>query len=68
METKKNSKDNEVKVAKKTQMCYMQAPTLGRLLSNVKYYNKEYPDAPILREDIVDVVKEGGEWILIYYA
>lgn len=52
----------------KTQIDYFQAHSLRDLLMKVNHYNEGNPSAPILREDIVDILKEEDTYILLYYA
>lgn len=61
-------RDAKVKEAMtaKTQIDYMQAPTLSMLLAMINTHNNECPD-PILNDDIVDIVREGEAWVLLYY-
>lgn len=51
----------------KINLDYMQASTLNKLLSMVNIYNNESSNNPILKDDIVDIVKEEGSYILLYY-
>lgn len=51
----------------KTYLSYMQAPTLSRLMAMVNTHNSECPDEPILRDDIVDIIREGEAYVLLYY-
>lgn len=51
----------------KTQIDYMQAYTLRDLLAQVNTHNEEYPDSPILKDDIVNIRKEDNIYLLLYY-
>lgn len=51
----------------KTTIDYLQAHSLRELLAQVNTYNMSYPDSPILKEDIVNIMKEDETFILIYY-
>lgn len=51
----------------KTQIDYLQANTLRNLLAQVNTYNEEYPDSPILKDDIVNIRKEDNIYLLLYY-
>lgn len=57
MEKKKN----------KTELDYLQAHSLRALLTQVNTHNIENQETPILREDIVDIIKEDDTFILLYY-
>lgn len=60
-------KNNETIVKGKATIDYMQAPTLSRLLTMINTHNNECPNTPILGDDIVDLIKEGEAYVLIYY-
>lgn len=51
----------------KTQVDFLQAHSLRDLLHQLNSYNKAYPDTPIIKDDIVDIYKEEGTFILLYY-
>lgn len=51
----------------KTQIDYMQAYTLRELLAQVNTHNEEYPESPILKDDIVNIRKEDNIYLLLYY-
>lgn len=53
--------------ASKIWLTCMQAPTLSMLISDVNTYNKENANNPILRDDIVEVLKYEEGWLLLYY-
>lgn len=57
----------ENQTVQKTKIDYIQATSLRKLLDNVNTYNKEYPENAILKEDIVEILKEEGTFILLYY-
>lgn len=59
--------NNGIIVKGKNIIDYMQAPTLSRLLSMINTHNMECPNTPILKDDIVDIIKEGGAYVLLYY-
>lgn len=48
-------------------MDYIQAPSLRELLAIVNKLNKDFPDNPILKDDIVQIMKNGEDYILLYY-
>lgn len=48
-------------------MDYIQAPSLRELLAIVNNINKDFPDSPILNDDIVQIMKNGEDYILLYY-
>lgn len=48
-------------------MNYIQASSLSKLLTIVNNINKDFPDSPILNDDIVQIMKNGGDYILLYY-
>lgn len=60
-----NHKD--VPLPKKTAMGYINATSLRDLIRQVNSYNEYYPDYPILKEDVVSVLKEGEGYVLLYY-
>ena len=51
----------------KTRVDYIQASSLRELLNNINSHNKEYPENTILKEDIVEIFKEEGTFIMLYY-
>lgn len=57
----------ENQTVQKTRIDYMQATSLRELLDNVNTHNKEYPENAILKEDIVEILKEEGTFIMLYY-
>lgn len=52
---------------KKTQIDFIEAFSLRGLINRVNVHNTECPDNPILKEDIVTVLKEEGTFIMLYY-
>lgn len=52
---------------KKTQVDFIQSHSLRDILLTLNKYNEDYPDAPILKEDIVTIFKEEDTFILVYY-
>lgn len=54
-------------VKQKMILDYIQAPSLRELLSIVNDVNKTVPDNPIIKDDIVQILKNEGDYILIYY-
>lgn len=52
---------------RKSQIDYLQASSLRGLLSQVNGINETYPICPILKEDIVSIMKENDTFILVYY-
>lgn len=60
-----SKKENQT--VQKTRIDYMQATSLRELLDNVNTHNKEYPENAILKEDIVEILKEEGTFIMLYY-
>lgn len=50
----------------KRQIDYIQAHSLRDLLGAINGYNAS-AECPILKEDIVQLVKEEGTYILLYY-
>lgn len=51
----------------KKEIDYIQAHSLRDLLATINEWNNKYPDAAILKEDIVQIMKEEGTFILLYY-
>lgn len=51
----------------KTQIDYLESHSLSGLLNQVNEYNKNYPDSAILKDDIVEILKEEDTFILLYY-
>lgn len=58
-------KESTVKI--KALIDFFQAHSLRELLDNVNSYNKCHFNHPILKEDIVRILKEEDTYILIYY-
>lgn len=58
-------KESTVKI--KALIDFFQAHSLRELLDNVNSYNKYHLNHPILKEDIVKILKEEDTYILIYY-
>lgn len=54
-------------IAKKTVVDYLQAHSIRELLERVNTHNVNCPNSLILKEDIVDILKEGDTFILLYY-
>lgn len=48
-------------------MNYIQASSLSKLFTIVNNINKDFPDSPILNDDIVQIMKIGEDYILLYY-
>ena len=46
-------------------MDYIQTPSLRELLAIVNKLNKGFPDNPILKDDIVQIMKNGEDYILL---
>lgn len=57
----------ECKTVQKIQMDYIQASSLRELLNKVNSHNNEYPECAILKEDIVEILKEEETFIMLYY-
>lgn len=51
----------------KKEIDYIQAHSLRDLLAAVNRWNSKYPDSAILKEDIVQIMKEEDTFILLYY-
>lgn len=51
----------------KTELSYIQANSLSNVLAIVNKLNSDYPDNPILKDDIVQIMKNGEDYILLYY-
>ncbi len=52
----------------KIQLDYIQAHSLRDLLTKVNFHNTQCPSSEvILKEDIVDILKEEDTFILLYY-
>lgn len=54
-------------IKQKLNLDYIQAPSLRELLSIVNNVNKTVPDNPIIKDDIVKILKNEDDYILIYY-
>lgn len=54
-------------IKQKLFMNYIQASSLSKLLTIVNNINKDFPDSPILNDDIVQIMKNGEDYILLYY-
>ena len=48
-------------------MDYIQASSLRELLNKVNNHNNDYPESAILKEDIVEILKEEETFIMLYY-
>lgn len=57
----------ECKTVQKIQMDYIQASSLRELLNKVNSHNNKYPECAILKEDIVEILKEEETFIMLYY-
>nr|DAD82365.1 MAG TPA: hypothetical protein [CrAss-like virus sp. ctcfK29]DAE39644.1 MAG TPA: hypothetical protein [Crassvirales sp.] len=51
----------------KTELSYIQANSLSNVLAIVNKLNSDFPDSPILKDDIVQIMKNGEDYILLYY-
>lgn len=51
----------------KTELSYIQANSLSNVLAIVNKLNSDFPDTPILKDDIVQIMKNGEDYILLYY-
>lgn len=51
----------------KTELGYIQANSLSNVLAIVNKLNSDFPDNPILKDDIVQIMKNGEDYILLYY-
>lgn len=51
----------------KTELGYIQANSLSNVLAIVNKLNSDFPDSPILKDDIVQIMKNGEDYILLYY-
>lgn len=61
------AKEKNKEVMLKTTLDYLQAHSLRDILMQVNVHNENYPNNPILRDDIVDIFKEEDTFILLYY-
>lgn len=52
---------------KKTELSYIQANSLSKILAIVNKLNNDFPDNPILKDDIVQIINNGEDYILLYY-
>jgi hypothetical protein len=57
----------EISQAQKTELSYIQANSLSNILAIVNKLNSDFPDSPILKDDIVQIMKNGEDYILLYY-
>lgn len=55
------------KMIQKTELSYIQANSLSNVLAIVNKLNSDFPDSPILKDDIVQIMKNGEDYILLYY-
>ena len=60
-----SKKENQT--VQKTRIDYMQATSLRELLNKVNSHNSDYPECAILKEDIVEILKEEETFIMLYY-
>lgn len=51
----------------KTEIDYIQAHSLRDLLEAINEWNTKYPNGAILKEDIVQIMREEETYILLYY-
>lgn len=51
----------------KTELSYIQANSLSNVLAIVNKFNSTFPNNPILKDDIVQIMKNGEDYILLYY-
>ena len=51
----------------KTELSYIQANSLSNVLTIVNKFNSTFPNNPILKDDIVQIMKNGEDYILLYY-
>lgn len=54
-------------MTQKTKLSYIQANSLSNVLAIVNKLNSDFPDNPILKDDIVQIMKNGEDYILLYY-
>lgn len=54
-------------IIQKTELSYIQANSLSNVLAIVNKLNNDFPDNPILKEDIVQIMKNSEDYILLYY-
>lgn len=59
--------EKEMTQTQKTELSYIQANSLSNVLAIVNKLNSDYPDNPILKDDIVQIMKNGEDYILLYY-
>lgn len=57
----------EMTQKQKTELSYIQANSLSNILAIVNKLNRDSPDSPILKDDIVQIMKNGEDYILLYY-
>ncbi len=57
----------EITQARKTELSYIQANSLSNILVIVNKLNRDFPDSPILKDDIVQIMKNDEDYILLYY-
>ena len=57
----------EMTQKQKTELSYIQANSLSNVLAIVNKLNSDFPDNPILKDDIVQIMKNGEDYILLYY-
>lgn len=51
----------------KKQLDFMQCHSLRGLIGMVNQHNENNPSSPILKEDVVEILKEEETFILLYY-
>lgn len=57
----------EMTQTQKTELSYIQADSLRKMLAVVNTHNSNFPDEPILKDDIIQIMKNGEDYILLYY-
>lgn len=60
-------KRDVVPLPKKTAMSYINGSSIRDLIKQVNSYNEFYHDYPILKDDIVSILKEGESYVLLFY-
>lgn len=51
----------------KTYIDYLHASSLRDLIDTVNYHNRQFPETPILKDDIVSIQEGDNGYVLLYY-
>lgn len=61
------SKVTKTKSERKTYLDIRVSHTYYDLVEDINAYNRDHPDTPILKEDIVEIREKEGTYMMLYY-